>query len=199
MKFSEEQVKEIVSLKESLIEQIDRHQESMEMLEKNITVLDLFLKDSSFTKASQLETKKVVSQDDSKTVVNQDDSKNEVKPEENSIPIKRGNDGKIIANAYITPEQVSIILDNEIIINADTPPFKSFFLDRIIGEMKKKDSIEAENGKIQKESIIDYIINKNGSDIREIIIKNYRQKERVNELINTAGWSLTRMLENINK
>jgi hypothetical protein len=199
MKFSEEQVKEIVSLKESLIEQIDRHQESMEMLEKNITVLDLFLKDSSFTKASQLETKKVVSQDDSKTVVSQDDSKSEVKPKENSIPIKRGNDGKIIANAYITPEQVSIILDNEIIINADTPPFKSFFLDRIIGEMKKKDSIEAENGKIQKESIIDYIINKNGSDIREIIIKNYRQKERVNELINTAGWSLTRMLENINK
>ena len=123
----------------------------------------------------------------------------EKKPEENSIPIKRGNDGKVIANAYITPEQVSIVLDNDVEISADTPPFKSFFLDRIIGEMKKKDSAEAENGKIQKESIIDYIINKNGSDIREIIIKNYRQKERVNELINTAGWSLTRMLENINK
>ena len=84
-------------------------------------------------------------------------------------------------------------------INADTPPFKSFFIDRIIGEMKRKDSAEAENGKIQKESVIDYIINKNGSDIREIIIKNYRQKERVNEIINTAGWSLTRMLENIKK
>ena len=121
------------------------------------------------------------------------------KPVENSIPIKRGNDGKIIANAYVTPEQVSIILDEQILINADTPPFKSFFLDRIIGEMKKKDFLEAENGKIQKESIIDYIINKNGSDIREIIIKNYREKQRVTELINTAGWSLTRMLENISK
>ena len=54
MKFSEEQVKEIVALKESLIEQIDKHQEGIEMLEKNITVLDLFLKDSSFTKASEL-------------------------------------------------------------------------------------------------------------------------------------------------
>ena len=84
-------------------------------------------------------------------------------------------------------------------INADTPPFKSFFIDRIIGEMKRKDSVDAETGKIQKESIIDYIINKNGSDIREIIIKNYRQKERVSEIINTAGWSLTRMLENIKK
>ena len=188
MKFSEEQVKEIVALKESLIEQINKHQEGVEMLEKNITVLDLFLKNSSFTKASQLEIKK-------------DEVKPEIiiKPVENSIPIKRVNDGKIIAKAFVTPDQVSIVLDNEIAVNADTPPFKSFFLDRIIGEMKKKDTVEAENGKIQKESVIDYIINKNGTNIREIIIKNYRQKERVNELINTAGWSLTRMLENVNK
>lgn len=188
MKFSEEQVKEIVALKESLIEQINKHQEGVEMLEKNITVLDLFLKNSSFTKASQLEIKK----DEVKPVIIE-------KPVENSIPIKRVNDGKIIAKAFVTPDQVSIILDNEIAVNADIPPFKSFFLDRIIGEMKKKDTAEAENGKIQKESVIDYIINKNGANIREIIIKNYRQKERVNELINTAGWSLTRMLENVNK
>lgn len=191
MKFSKEQVKDIVTLKESLIEQIDKHQESIEMLEKNIIILDLFLKDSSFTKASQLgTTKKAEIQNKPETTK---------KLVENSIPIKRVSDGKVIANAYVTPEQVSIVLDDEIEISVDTPPFKSFFLDRIIGEMKKKDIAEAEKGKIQKESIIDYIINKNGSDIREIIIKNYRQKERVNELINTAGWSLTRMLENINK
>ena len=191
MKFSEEQVKDIVTLKESLIEQIDKHQESIEMLEKNIIILDLFLKDSSFTKASQLETTKKAE------IQNKPDTTKKLV--ENSIPIKRVSNGKVIANAYVTPEQVSIVLGDEIEISVDTPPFKSFFLDRIIGEMKKKDIAEAEKGKIQKESIINYIINKNGSDIREIIIKNYRQKERVNELINTAGWSLTRMLENINK
>ena len=43
---------------------------------------------------------------------------------------------------------------------------------------------------------IDCVINKNGPSIREIIIKNYRQKERLDEIINTATWSLTRMLEN---
>ena len=189
MKFSEEQVKKIVALKESLNKQIDKHQEGIEILKKNITILDLFLKDSSFTKASQLEIKKNI------------ETKQKIieKPVENSIPIKRVNDGKIIANAFVTSDQVSIVLDNEIIIDADTPPFKSFFLNRIIGEMEKKDIIEVENGKIQKESVINYIVNKNGANIREIIIKNYRQKERVNELISTAGWSLTRMLENINK
>ena len=191
MKFSEEQIRDVVALKDSLVEQIEKHQESIEMLEKNIMILDLVLKGSSFTKASQLEKpRKVEIQNKTETTK---------KPVENSIPIKRGSDGKIIANAFVTAEQVSIVLDDEIEIDADTPPFKSFFLDRIIGEMKKKDSVEAESGKIQKESIIEYMINKNGSDIREIIIKNYREKERVNELINTAGWSLTRMLENIKK
>jgi hypothetical protein len=193
MKFSEEQIKEIVALKESLIEQIDKHQEGIEMIEKNITVLDSFLKNSSFTKASKLEINtKIIKKPEERSIPNE-------KPEERSIPIKRTNDGKLIANAYVTPKQVSIVLDNEILINVDTPPFKSFFLDRIIGEMKKRDEIEAEDGKIQRESMIDYIINKNGTNIREIIIKNYRQKERVTELINTAGWSLTRMLENISK
>ena len=192
MKIAEEQIQDIISLKESLMNQIEKHQEEIETLERNIKILDFVLKETSFAKASTL-TRKTPTEEKEMTTLTKKEH------EENSIPIKRGNNGEIIANAYVTPDQVSIVLDEDMIINADTPPFKSFFIDRIIGEMKRKDSTDVDNGKIQKESIIDYIINKNGSDLREIIIKNYRQKERVNEIINTAGWSLTRMLENINK
>ena len=39
------------------MKQVDKHQEGIEMLEKNIMVLDGFLKDSSFVKASKLDTK----------------------------------------------------------------------------------------------------------------------------------------------
>ncbi len=62
--------------------------------------------------------------------------------------------------------------------------------------MKRKDSGEVKLGKIQPESVIDYVINKSGTQSSEIIVKNYRQKERVNEIINTVTWSLSRMLEN---
>ena len=126
MKFTEGQVKDIVTLKESLIGEIDRHNESIEMLGKNITILDLFLKDSSFTRASQMEAKAEIQ-----------DKTDAEKPKASSIPIKRVGDGKVIANAHVTAEQISIVLDDEIMISEDTPPFKSFFLDRIIGEMKK--------------------------------------------------------------
>ncbi len=181
MKFTEEQVQDMVSLKEHLVEQIDQHQKSIDMLEKNLAILDTILKQSSFTKASAC-----------KQTAASNIRKQKRKFQSPKVVAA-------IAKAYVTPEQVSIILDEKIGVDPEIPPFKSFFLDRIIGEMKRKDSAEADNGKIQKESIIDYVINKNGSNIREIIIKNYRQKERVNEIINTAGWSLTRMLENTNK
>ncbi len=185
MKHSEEQIKEIATWREDLVKQIDKHTLSIEILEKRLLVLDSILKESSFTKASSLDTKKSFG--------------DKIKIEKKSIPITNGNNGKIIANAFVTPEQVEIILEEDVKITADVPPFKSFFIDRIIGEMKRKDALDVDNGKIQKDSIINYLINKNGSDIREIIIKNYKEKERVNEIINTAGWSFTRMLENIKK
>lgn len=189
MKFSEEQIRDIIALRDNLVEQIEKHQMDIETLEKNLTILDLVLKESSFTKASVLSRKEPETQTRDA----------EIKLDKKLIPITRGNDGKVIANAVVTADQLSIVLEESLGLNTDTPPFKSFFLDRIIGEMIRKDSEDVESGKIQKESVIDYIINKNGSEIREIIIKNYRQKERINEIINTAGWSLTRMLENIKK
>jgi hypothetical protein len=62
--------------------------------------------------------------------------------------------------------------------------------------MKKNDIRQVEDGKIKNDEVIDCIINDNGSKIREIVIKNYREEERVDEIINTATWSLTRMIEN---
>ena len=183
MEFSEEQIKQILEVKEQISQQILKHKEEIENLEKNLMVLNLILKKSSFTKASYLESSQKIQ-----------DSKSE--KSETSIPITRGPEGPIIANAYVTPETVSIVLDEEVGLQVETPPFKSFFIDRIIGEMKKKDIADVQLGKIQNESVIDCIINKNGTQIREIIIKNYRQKERINEIINTAGWSFARMIEN---
>ena len=181
MEFLEEQMRDILELKEKISQQIEKHKEEIESLEKNLSILNVILKQSSFTKASLLETIKTTQKS------------------EPVIPITKTSDGSVIANAYVTPEQVSIIMEEDIGLQPETPPLKSFFVERIIGDMKKKDNAEVESGKIQKESVIDCIINKNGSKMTEIIIKNYRQKERINEIINTASWSLSKMSDNSNQ
>ena len=186
MQYTDDQIQKILELKESIIEKMAKHQEELDFLEKNLEILDVILKGSSFTKASSLPRKLETSQ--------------EIKVEKENmstpIPIKKNNGNEIIANAFVTPEQISIILSEGIGLTDEIPPLRSFFIERIIGEMKKTDSVDVKDGKIDESSMIDCVINKNGQSIREIIIKNYRQKERLDEIINTATWSLTRMLEN---
>ena len=179
MKFSDEQIRDMLELKEDLNEKIIKYKEQIEKLEKNISVLDTILKQSSFTKASALtrNAPKAIKQ-------------------ERKIAITKSSDGTTIANAFITNNEVSIVLEDSITLDPKTPPLKTFFVDRIIGEMKKNDIKQVEDGKIKNDEVIDCVINDNGSKIREIVIKNYREKERVDEIINTATWSLTRMIEN---
>ena len=186
MQYTDEQIQKMLELKELIIDKMTKQQEELDFLQKNLDILDIILKGSSFTKASSLPRNK-----EEKT-----DVKNEKEEKPESIPIKKNKDGEVIANAFVTPEQVSIILNEGMSLTDETPPLKTFFIERIIGEMKKTDSVDVKDGKIDPSSVIDCIINKNGPAIREIIIKNYRQKERLDEIINTATWSLTRMLEN---
>src|SRR5574338_328928 len=176
---SEDRIKDILEVKDRLTTEIQRHKEAIEMLEKNLALINSILKEQSFTKASSLKSSKV-----------------EGSKEDYSVPLKKNTDGSSIGSAHITADQVMIVLDNTVNLSEDMHPFKSFFLERIIGEMKRKDMVELEKGAITEDNIINCLINKDGSSLREIIIKNYRQKERVNEIINTLTWSFSKMIEN---
>ena len=191
MQYTDEQIQKMLELKESIIDKMAKHQDELDFLQKNLDVLDVVLKGSSFTKASSLpRSTESVTKESEEEKIEVEEEKSE------SIQIKKNKDGEVIANAFVTPEKISIVLNEGIGLTDEIPPLRSFFIERIIGEMKKIDSADVKNGKIDENSVIDCIINKNGPAIREIIIKNYKQKERLDEIINTATWSLTRMLEN---
>ena len=197
MQYTDKQIEKMLELKESIVDKMAKHQDELDFLQKNLDVLDVVLKGSSFTKASSLPRK---SEPIVATIAEKEESIVETiaekEDEAESIQIKKNKDGEVIANAFVTPEKISIIMSEGIGLTDEIPPLRSFFIERIIGEMKKIDSVDVKNGKIDQSSVIDCVINKNGPAIREIIIKNYRQKERLDEIINTATWSLTRMLEN---
>ena len=184
MGYSEEEIRDILELKEWITDEIEKRQNEIEKLKNNLVILDSVLKQSSFNKASSLRSAKTST----------------VMPDKESsiIPIKSG-DNMVIANAHVTPKEVVIIPSNDIKLDAETHPFKSFFLGRIIGGMESKDNLDVQSGKIDPDSVINCIINKDGNTIREILIKNYRERERVNEIINTAAWSFSRMIENSKK
>jgi hypothetical protein len=111
-------------------------------------------------------------------------------------PLKRAKDDLLISNAVYNSTYVTIPLANDIILNINTPPFKSFFINRILEGMKTKDREKFQKGEINESQIIEYKIDTDEhGDIRSITVSNYRERERLNEIFNTATWVLTRMLE----
>lgn len=185
---SEDEIRDILELREWISEEIDKRQKEVEKLTQNLRILDSLVKQSSFSKASHL-----VSSSSSKMP-----SQQSMQETAGVIPMK-APDNQVIANAHVTQDELVIIPSEEISLDFETQPFKSFFLGRIIGGMESQDSSDVKSGKISQGSAISCMVNKEGNKIIEILIKNYRQKERVNEIISTATWSFSRMIENSRK
>jgi len=186
MDYSEDQIREILELKEWLTDEVEKRRSEIEKLKNNLAILDSVLKQSSFSKASSLKP----NQEKTHLTADRDSS---------VIPIKGAGNNAVIANAHVTAKEVVIIPSDDVKLDMETQPFKSFFLGRIIAGMESKDNLDVQNGKIDPDSVINCIINKDGNMIREILIKNYRERERVNEIINTVAWSFSRMIENSKK
>ena len=157
MQNTDEYIRKILELKETIIEKMSKYQDELDFLQKNLDVLDVILKGSSFTKASDL-VKNSNNQQKDDVLDSHEESSPHVKKQ-----IVGSKDGEVIANAFVTPDQVSIVLEDGMILTPEIPPLKTFFIERIIGEMKKSDNAAVRDGKINQESVIDCIINKNGS------------------------------------
>jgi hypothetical protein len=114
----------------------------------------------------------------------------------NIKPLKRIKDDFLLANAEISPDAVVIVPAPGIDLNANTPPFKSFFLNRILEGMKNKDAEKVSQGALGETDALNYKVEEDSSGIiKQIVINKYREKDRLQEIFNTSAWVFTRMLE----
>ena len=192
MDYSEENMRDILELREWISEEIEKREREVEKFQQNLRILDSLVKQSSFSKASSLVSTSKQSMQSGQQSIQSSQQTSTI------IPIKTP-DNKILANTHVTSDELVIIPLEDTILDVETHPFKSFFLGRIIGGMENQDRSDVQNGKIPQNSAISCLVNKDGTRIREILIKNYRQKERVNEIINTVTWAFSRMIENSQK
>ena len=117
----------------------------------------------------------------------------------NIRPLKRAKDDFLLANAEISQDAVVIVPAPGVNLSANTPPFKSFFLNRILEGMKNKDAEKVSQGTLSESDSLNYKIEEEddsgGGRIKRIVINKYREKDRLQEIFNTSAWVFTRMLE----
>ena len=215
--FSEDDIRRAAEVREWLVKEVTNKKEELDKLRDTLLIVDSLLKKTSFITASHLESSASNLKDRSATEY-QSLHKEETVQTRPSIDsttkstntdygqddhqgveirsLKRAKDNLLISNAEYTSTYVRIPLVNDINLNINTPPFKSFFLNRILEGMKSKDKEKIQKGEIDESEIIDYEVdNDENGKINSVTISNYRERERLNEIFNTATWVFTRMLE----
>lgn len=195
MGFSEEEVKKVAELRLWIEGKIAEFEGEITRLREALKILDAILSKSSFKVAAELAPQPPPQRGPVAIVVEK------VEPPEAEFkevrPLRRTKDGFLLANAYISAKRVVIVPVSELRINVSTPPFRSFFINRILDGMKGKDLEGVSQGKIKSEEVLGYTVEEEEGIIKKIIVDNYRDKARVDEIINTATWTFTRMLEKI--
>ena len=223
--YSEDDVRRAAEIREWLVKQISDKQDEIEKLRVTLSLVDNLLKRGSFKAASALSTSHTlspiaqsanISGKISTTHTNQqmeDTARNDIA--ENLLPgqqptegmeikesrsLNRLKDNLLLAHVKISQITVEISPVEGINLNVNTPPFKSFFLNRILEGMKSKDMEKLNNGQIKESELFNYHIKEDSNGlIKRIIINNYRENERLNEIFNTSAWVFTRMIEKVGR
>jgi hypothetical protein len=194
MSNSDEQLKKAADLKLWIETRIAELQEETEKLREAQTLVDAVLRTSSFRPASEVAPSPPRPREEPRT---RDEPRS--RAEGGQIPemreLRRDKGGETIAIAQVTKDKVFIEPVAEVTLRSDTPPFKSFLVGKILTGMKTKDEDAAAKGKIDKGKEIRFNVAEKGGRITGITIDNYRENERLTEILNTVGWTFSRMLE----
>jgi hypothetical protein len=197
--YSEDDIRRAADIREWLIKQISDKQEEVDRLHTALTIIDNLLKQGSFKAAANIGFAAPG------TTTTQVQAARQVLPTERQQPapmlrsadnrdirpLKRAKDDFMLANAEVSPTAVVLVPADGVNLNSNTPPFRSFFLNRILDGMMSKDATLGLN----EADSLNYKVEEDSGVIKRVVINNYRDKDRLQEIFNTSSWVFTRMLE----
>ena len=182
-----EKIKKIAKLRALLEKRVEDIETELDGLKTLLSLIDTTLIKEGFKRA---EISKPV-----QAPPKQETPQPSVIQQKKGIPLKTVT-GDLLAQLYTEKDSMQIILAEDKNFDINTPPFTSFFVERVLAKMQEKDREDASKGKIAPENILSYNIKRDGNLIREITIRNLR-RERSRELKSSIRWTLEKMYERI--
>lgn len=180
---SEEEIKKIAETKLWIEERIKSLEKEIEALRETLAVIDSFLLQKGFRPAEEIKQAVEVKEEAKETVA------------EEVLPLK-AKDGRVLATAYISAKNVTIVPVSSIKLKTSTPPFASYLVGKKLPQMVEVDKAQVKSGVLKDEEVLKFLVDEDSEGtIRKIIIENYRTKSRLKEILNLITWTFEKMLE----
>jgi len=181
-----EKIKKTAKLRALLEKRVENMEIELDGLKTLLSLIDSTLLKESFKRAEV--TKPVQTSQKQETP-----RPSPIKPQKKGIPLKTVT-GDLLAQIYTEKEVMRITLAEDKIFDINTPPFISFFVERVLAKMQEKDKEDASKGKLDPEKIVSYDLKQDKNTLKEITLRNLRS-ERSREIKSSIRWTLEKMYE----
>jgi len=181
-----ERVKRLAEAKSYIQKRIDELESEVELLKLILSVIDTALSRESFTKAAELPR--------------------EAPREAPQAPLAEADLGAQVSEAAVTSRDGRelarlVVYEKGLVIKplmdlpVDSPPLRSFFVAKVLEGYKRKDEELVSAGEIPEDEAFDYEVTEEGGLVKEMIVRNYRERRRLDEIRSALRWTLNRVLE----
>ncbi len=170
-------VEALADLKAYLEEEIEKRKEKLERFKKFLGIVDELLMQESFKTAA--EVAEVM----------------EKKEGEEEVFEIVSKDGVLLGELYIQKNVISIKPNPDYEFSVRSPPFASFFIGKILSSMVAADEELVKEKKLDEKKVMKFKMKAPNDILEEIVIRNYGDKSREEEIKNTIRWTLEKIYQ----
>jgi len=116
--------------------------------------------------------------------------------EEDQSSVK-SKDGTILGTLRMDETEIVFEPRSDLVFVTSIPPFQSFFVERVLDNMKSTDEGRATSGEISADATLSYDVITDGERILQIVIRNYGGERRLREIQSSLRWAFEKMHEKL--
>ncbi|MBL7079707.1 hypothetical protein ISS39_05225 [Candidatus Bathyarchaeota archaeon] len=109
----------------------------------------------------------------------------------------KSKDGTTLGHLQIEEDMIAFNPVESLAFTVSIPPFQSFFLERVLGNMKATDEGKAAGGEIPPGEVLSFEVATDGERIVSIDIRNYGGERRLREIQSSLRWAFDKMYEKL--
>lgn len=172
----EDTIKKLTELRAYLEKRINRLESEADRMKTLVWLLGEFVAERSFRRAEIPQAAKV-----------------EYKQ---TTPLKTRL-GAPLATMYVNDDVVRVVPEADKKFTVSTPPFQVFLITKVLDMMRGKDIEDSKRGEVEPDKILSYNVVQDGDVIKELIIQNYRDEDRLRKIRTTVRWTFEKMYEKL--
>lgn len=103
--------------------------------------------------------------------------------------------GVHLADVFVEGHDLRIVPSPSIRFDVNAPPLRTFLLGKVLDPMKARDTEAVRKQELGPDRILSYVIDQDGSLLKQLKIVNFGDERRLNEIRNGVRWTLRKIYE----